>query len=89
MTVKTYVLAIFHQGHEKDRWEHQLDLDNEGRLRELLVSAAILHNRTPNVRDYAEWRLDVHKLEERRVDRSGPRLARVTLDSAGRTVVTR
>ncbi len=89
MTVKTYHLRIFFQGHEKARWEDQLDLTNEDRLGEVFVSAADANNRTMRVRDYAEWRMDVHRITEQRADLRGPRLAQVTKDDAGRTVVTR
>jgi hypothetical protein len=75
--------------HQKGQWETELDLDNEARLRELFVSAADQYNTTSRVRDYAEWRLDVHRISEQRRDLRGPRLAQVTVDDAGRTVVRR
>jgi hypothetical protein len=76
-------------GHQKAQWEDQLDLDNEARLGEVFVAAADAHNRTTRVRDYAEWRLEVHRISEQRRDLRGVRLARVTKDAAGRTVVSR
>lgn len=89
MTVNRYHLRIFHLGHEKAAWETELDLDDEGRLREVFMAAADTHNRTNRVRDYGEWRMEVSKLALARVDHRGPRLATVTVDSAGRTVVRR
>lgn len=75
--------------HQKGVWETELDLDSEARLRELFVQAADRYNPTSRVRNYAEWRLDVHKVNEQRRDLRGPRLAQVTVDGAGRTVVKR
>lgn len=89
MTSKTYHLRIFHLGHEKARWEDQLDLDSEARLAEVFVAAADAHNRTMRVRNYAEWRMEVYRLSDQRPDLRGARLARVTKDAVGRTVVTR
>lgn len=89
MTVKRYRLRILFQSQEKGAWDEELDLDNKGRLREVLVDAADRYNRTGSVRDYSEWRLDVHRLERNRADHKGPRLAMVTVDGAGRTVVDR
>jgi hypothetical protein len=89
VTVRTYHLRIFFQGHQKAQWEDQLDLDNEARLGEVFVSAADGANQTMRVRDYAEWRMDVHRITEQRRDLRGARLAQVTKDNAGRTVVTR
>lgn len=89
MTVQTYHLRIFHMGHEKAAWEDQLDLDNEARLGDVFVAAADAHNRTMRVRDYGEWRMEVYRISKQRRDLRGPRLARVTKDAAGRTVVSR
>jgi len=58
-------------------------------LRELLVAAAEKHNPTSRVRDYGEWRLEVSRIALARADHRGPRVAMVTVDGAGRTVVRR
>lgn len=89
MTVERYHLRIFHMGHEKAQWEDHFDLADEARLRELFVSATDVYNRTTRVRDYAEWRLEVYRISEQRLDLRGARLARVTVDNSGRTIVSR
>jgi len=90
VTVRLFILRIFFQGFLKAQGEERLDVDDVVRLRELLVEWADRHNPgSGKVRDYAEWRLDVHRIEEARTDRRGPRVARVSVDSAGRTVVER
>lgn len=89
MTAKRYLVRIIHLGHEKAAWTIELDLDNEARLREVFTDAADKHNNTSKVRDYAEWRLDIHKWEKQRGDHKGRLLASMTVDSAGRTEVAR
>lgn len=90
MTVQRYHLRVYFLGLEKGRGEEHLDVADTGRLRQLLVAWADRHNPgTGNVRDYAEWRLDVHRLEPARADLKGPWVARVSLAPDGSTRVER
>lgn len=86
---KRYHVRVFHISHQKAAWDTELDLGDQTRLRETFIAAVDEANPTRAVRDYAEWSLEVYKLEQRRGDHKGPRLATVTVDGAGRTVVTR
>lgn len=89
MTVQTYHLRIFYTGHEKARWEDQLDVTSDARLGEVFVSAVDANARSMRGPDYTQWRLDVHQVSRQRRDLRGVRLAQVTKDDAGRTVVSR
>lgn len=83
MVAKRYLLRLDQHGSQRREWEDNVDPADEGRLRELLdegVGAAAGSMRL----DLSDgWRLTVHALPNMRW------VARVTVDSSGRTKVQR
>jgi hypothetical protein len=82
--VRKYELVVYRGVSKQGKRLEYLDVTDDVRLRELLEGMAEKHHRAASRLNLVEWRLDVHS-----TGMFGTRVARVSVDKAGRLRVKR